>query len=188
MRRAFTIIELLTIVVILGIIAGVTLPRLVDRDRRAVQRELLSVRDLLSTAAAREETTSAPIALAYDERTLRLLSLRAPEALTPWSGEGTWADDPLATPVRLDRLELVSATAAGQALDRNEWRVGLHALEARPSVALALSDGRGSTWLVWLAPDAMRARSAPLTDATRAEELEGPSVDLDLTGQEEVPW
>jgi len=187
-RRAFSIIELLTIVVILGVVAGVVLPRLVGNDRRAAQRELQQVEDLLTSAASREAFSSTPVALAFEDGTLRIRVLRSPEELTPWSGPGTWVDDPLARPVTLEHLRLASASASGQVLADDAWRVDMTTLEARPAVALGLTDSRGNDWVVHLASEAERATTSTLDAGTTSDGLAGQAVDLDEIGREEDPW
>jgi hypothetical protein len=186
--RAFTIIELITIVVIIGVLAGVTVPRLLDLSDRAVMGELRDVADVLSSAGVRESLSSTPVAIEYRDSTFRLLTLRAPDELTPWSGYGQWVEDPLARPVRLDLLALGTASAGGQVLDREAWRVSLSTLEARPAIALGLADRSGRAWAVWLASDADRASIAELGVGVTAEDLQPGPIDLDASGREEDPW
>lgn len=186
--RAFTIIELLTIVVILGILAGITLPRLVGQTGRAASRELEGVEDFLTAAGTRESLTSAPLAIEYEDDTLTLVTLRAPEDFSPFSPPGTWVPDPLVEPVTLAHLELNTAAASGQTLDDDEWRISFSTIEARPAVALGLSDPEGNQWLVWLPPDSTRARTSKLTAGVRADDLRQTTVDLDAAGREDDPW
>ena len=186
--RAFTIVELIVIVVILGVLAGVTVPRLLDLSDRAVAGELRDVADLLSSAGAREALSSAPVAIEYRDQIFRLLTLRSPDELTPWSGYGQWVEDKLALPVRLDLLTLGTASAGGQMLDGEAWRVSFSTLEARPAIALGLADRQGRAWAVWLASDADRAQIASLGGGVTADDLQPSPVDLDATGREEDPW
>lgn len=186
--RAFTIIEVLTIVVVLGVLAGITLPRLFGNESRLAGRELQSVEDLLSAAATREAFSSTPVALEYADATLKLVMLRAPEDFTPWSGDGTWVDDPLARRVTFSHLQLSTASASGLTLAPDEWRIDLTTLEARPAVALGVTDGNGNDWVIYLAPDADQARTMTLDAASTLDMLEQTAIDLDLSGREEDPW
>jgi hypothetical protein len=97
-------------------------------------------------------------------------------------------EDKLALPVRLDLLTLGTASAGGQMLDGEAWRVSFSTLEARPAIALGLADRQGRAWAVWLASDADRAQIASLGGGVTADDLQPSPVDLDATGREEDPW
>ena len=178
MRRAFSMIEVLVVILILAVMAGAIAPRLVSFTALRVAPTARQVGDVLSVAGRRDRLTSQRVAIDYADHTLRMLILR-PAA----DGVGSeWADDPLAQTVNLGPVELVSARLDGAELDADQWRVELATTGRRPLLTLLLAAPDGhDPWTVELAPESAAAeiRRGWSTDA-----LAGKAVEL----EEQSAW
>ncbi len=188
--RAFTLLELIVVVLVLGVIVGALAPRLGDSSLRRAQQQARDVVGLLSTAARRDAAGGARLALEYqpDEKRLALLVLRAPE---PGSRAlPSWSIDPLAPPVTLENIRLRDALADGAPLDRRGWRLEFPQNQPRPEIELRLETGdppRALTaWSVLLLPGASAAALDGLGSNSPRPVLR--SIDLDAMGKGAQSW
>ncbi|NUQ67753.1 MAG: type II secretion system protein [Phycisphaerales bacterium] len=154
MRRAFSMIEVLVVILILAILAGVMAPRLATFTALRVEPTARRAGDVLSIAGRRDRLSSQRVAVDYADGVLRMLVL-----LPATDGRGSeWREDPLAPPVDLGPVMLVSARLDGVELDTDQWRVELAAAGRRPSLTLLLSGpGEHDPWTVELAPEGASA-------------------------------
>src|SRR5215510_3248159 len=74
-RPAFTLIEMIVVIIIVGVLAGVLLPQALSNTGRRAETEAQNVQRLISIAAERESLSPEPVAVEYDETsaTLRIL-------------------------------------------------------------------------------------------------------------------
>ena len=198
-RHGFTLVEAIVVVILLGVVAGMTAPRLFRNELRRAEGAVESVAGVLGVVAQREAIGTVRMALVYDEarRSIRLERLAMP---TDDDGrmlelsrrdEGEWRSDPLAPLVPLGPVRIDALRVDGESLDEDEWRIEFTPGEARPLVEMdliAIIDGRERTWGVELLPYAVEATITETTDdaGRTAEALR--SIDLDGAGLSEVPW
>ena len=72
--RAFTIVEVLVVVVLLAAVAGLVAPRLTNNAARRVTAAAESTAEALSALARRDAMLSQPLALTYDQASNMLRS------------------------------------------------------------------------------------------------------------------
>jgi prepilin-type N-terminal cleavage/methylation domain-containing protein len=63
---AFTLIEVIIVVAIVAILAAMTMPRLLNQDRRRLQEATDGVSDLLIMFALRESLSDRPVGIWHD--------------------------------------------------------------------------------------------------------------------------
>ncbi len=184
--NAFTLLELITVIVILAVVSGLLLPRLVNWDERRAEAGVQRVADVLSAAARRHLFSTQRLALGFDRESgnLRVLILRlsTPASFDP--GDAAWVDDPLTLSADLEGLDLVEASADSKALDARRFRIDLPPAEPRPAIALTLATPGGQgLWTVHLPAAAERA-TVTAGGAAAIEER----IDLDRAGLKDEAW
>ncbi len=188
--RAFTLIELIVVILILGIIAAAVAPRLGDSTLRRAQQQVRDVAGLLSAAVRRDATGAQRLALEFnaEEKRLSLLVLRA--AAPGSRALPQWSPDPLAPPVAFTDVRLRDALADGAPLDRRGWRIEFPRNQPRPEIELRLETGEPpravTAWSVLLLPSASSAAFDGLGANSPRPILR--SVDLDALGKGAQSW
>lgn len=182
--RAFSIVEIIVVVVILGVLIGAMAPRLVALTGREAEGAAGRVADLLSAAARRDLLTHQRLAIEFDGSAARMRLLVLSE-----DGE-TWREDRLTPAVNLGEVKVSRAMADSAALDPANWRVEFPQDQPRPALVIGLASARGSeAYRVELPARAARAvvRSGENPSARELAELDG-VVDLDAKGMGEQAW
>ncbi|MCC6660273.1 MAG: prepilin-type N-terminal cleavage/methylation domain-containing protein [Phycisphaerales bacterium] len=180
--RGFTLVELVLVVIVLAITAGMVLPRMVSPDRHRAEAAARALRDVVSAAARREALTSEPVALDFDSETGVLSVLTpVPRGAGDWSRSIVWRPDPMTPPAALAPLEVVKATADDVPLPAKRWRVVMQAADRRPALRLSLRSSSG-TWTIDL-PSESAAASLAEGDTPPAT-----SIDLDRSGLRDAAW
>lgn len=191
-HSAFTLVEMIAVMIILSVLATVVVPRVIGLGARQAEAEVRQVQDVLSLAAEKAAALNAPTAVDYTDKTLRLWTFRptaeaAADLSLDGSAAGKWAPDPLSDPLRLARVTIDAARTDGQALPPNKpWRITFSPGQARPGVELDLKDDSSRTWTVRLDAEAtqaivLRAGQSPTPTAPR-------SIDLDDAGRGTAKW
>jgi len=154
-RRAFSMVEVLVVILILAVLAGAVAPRLASFTALRVAPTARQTGDVLSIAARRDRLTSQRVAIDFADGTLRMLVL----ASSPEGSGSEWREVPLAPPVMLGEVELVSARLDGVELDPEQWRVELAASGRPVSMVLLLAGPGGKDpWTVELSPEGAAAQ------------------------------
>lgn len=178
-RRGFSIVEIIVVLVILSVLAAAVVPRLAAMSGRQARADAEAIVELLSIAARRDDLTSQRVALDFDaERaSVRLLTRRADAT--------EWRQDPLAPDASLRGSFVESVESEGVDLDSRHWRIEFPQASRRPGLSLVVTDDRKQqSWRISLPSGATRAVMAP------ASSLAAPdgSIDLDAMGKAEEPW
>jgi prepilin-type N-terminal cleavage/methylation domain-containing protein len=186
MRRAFTIIEIIVVITILGIAAGITIPRLVGGASRTVRATGDEAASVLSALARRDAMLSQPIALDYSQDTglLRVLTLKQLDR------GREWATDRLLPSADLSNVKLISLRSDQQTYVAEDFRIELDQFQPRANIELVLSDTT-ERWFVTVSLSATSLQAAvrdgkPADNAGEGDLPE--AVDLDATGKEEQAW
>jgi len=127
----FTLIELIVVMVLLGVLAGLVLPRALGGSWRAAQAEASQVRGLLESAVRRASGSSADgLRVVYEGGRDGRGGVGGGGALRVevLDLEGTWAGDLLMPAVRLERAAVVSASIGGTSLIGGGWTISLAGL------------------------------------------------------------
>jgi prepilin-type N-terminal cleavage/methylation domain-containing protein len=177
-QRGFTIVEVIVVMIILGVLGALVVPRLVGVGGRQAEVEAESVRVLLSAFAQRDAIARQRVALAFDAARSEL----SVQALVPadvgavgsaGGGEGqgggdgdaslaalagesagaamAWRNTGLIRPVRLALVGLGEVLVGGQSQPVDAaWRVTLSPAQTRPSLTLVLRErGGGAEGRAW---------------------------------------
>jgi len=187
----FTLIELIVVMIIIGVIAGVTIPRMFGSSARAAQAEAENVQRLLTIAAERDAYGNEPLAIEYSEadQALTILTRRDSAA---GDGQAQWVPDRVLLPVFLSRVRVSGAWEGGRTLPKKSWRVVFNKLEQRPLISIqleSLASDSGSakpTWQLTLSPEASSAtRDLGVGQVAPADSR---VIDLDLSGKGDKTW
>ncbi len=210
MLRGFTLLELVVVITIIAILAGVFLPRLTGQSQRAAEGEAVAVQRLLGAAAERASLVGGQrLAIEFSNADgvskLAVVSrVEAGGAEASGSRGGNrrgveWKQEALIEPVVLSELEVTQATVDGRRLDPRSWLVPLGGAQARPTISIVLGPRERSTptaYRIDLGADSVTAERTGM----RADQMgiagsralgTGPStraIDLDATGRGDSPW
>jgi type II secretory pathway pseudopilin PulG len=200
---AFTLLEAIIVMVIMGVLAGMIVPRVLNVGQRQAELEAKAVRSLLSVAAEKADTMNRSVAIDYVDAT------SGPQGhgprLTIWvqrqdakaasdtvgAARVTWVQDPLSDMVELTRLKIAQATSDGAVLASGKWRVAFTPGQPRPPVELRLepiASGDGPTWVVSLAPDDTEAVLGTPDGVRGVVASQSRTIDLDDTGKGDAKW
>jgi prepilin-type N-terminal cleavage/methylation domain-containing protein len=188
-HRGFTLIELIVVVVVLAVLAGLTLPRVMGTGDRKGRAEAEAAASLLTQAARRQMLTTSRVALEYDAQTaaLKIVTLKPTDLTSFDSRERLWVEDPLLPRVPLETLEVASATSSTAALDPKRFHAELSEATGRVALTLLLRDRlAGTEWSLRLPPTSDRALLAQGRPQDAAADPD--SIDLDDTGRRDSPW
>jgi type II secretory pathway pseudopilin PulG len=182
-----TIIEVVVVAVILGLVAALTISRIVGGDGRRVAAKAEEVSQVLTALARRDAALSQTLALEFDrERDVLRIMVRNsdPTAREAWVGDMMLPEAPLGG------VMVQSVEVDGAELDPASFRVVLDQYTPRPALRLVLTDTRaGNPHSVEMAGTAGQAKV--LTGDTRGKGLSGSetaSIDLDAAGKEREAW
>jgi prepilin-type N-terminal cleavage/methylation domain-containing protein len=189
-QPGFTLVELVVVVVILAVLAGLAVPRMLLNSDRKGRTEAEAAALLLTQAARRQMLTTARVAVEYDaeDGALKIVSLK-PGDLASFDGrDRVWVEDPLLPRVPLEALEVVSGTSSTAALDPRRFHAELSGQNGRVTFGLVLRDkAAGSQWTVRLPLTSDRALLASGHE-TKDEQSDPDSIDLDDAGRRDSPW
>ncbi|HYD00525.1 MAG TPA: type II secretion system protein [Phycisphaerales bacterium] len=189
-RRAFTLVEVLVVMVIIAVLAMLTVPRLIGAQARQADIEAQAVRALLSQAAQRDAVSSDPLALRFDPARQEL----AVQSLQEKDGERTWRSLPLIRALHLSSIEIAGVSADGQPQPFDtELRIPFGGARPRPGLSLLLRTsadmpGAVRAWQVDLSPGQTVAVLRPVSAAAPLTPPETAAIDLDEQGLRTQPW
>lgn len=186
-RGAFTLVEMIVVIVILSILAGVTTVRMTNTLPRRGKVTVQRVQNVLDTLAHRQVASQALAALVYDANAGELWVERLDSALplgenpTTRPVEGQWRRDTLVPSVRFDRdIRLDAAQFDGQ-VERGSFRVEVAPNRVRPSIEIDIAFGN-TLETVSLLPSEMRSMS--LSEAATKVRLSPEDLNAEGAGDE----
>lgn len=181
--RAFSLVELIVVVVIVGILAGLIVPRVVGSSARRVRAAAEAAGEVLSLAARREGLSTQPMAIDYDAETSRLRILTLSQDSR---GDLQWVEAGASLAAQLGDTRVSAATADSNQLDTKKFRVEFPSNTRRPALVMTLEDQFGrDPYTVALSP---WASAASVTAGRTAPDTMDQSIDLDATGKGEQAW
>lgn len=184
-RRAFTVVEILVVVVLLAAVAGLVAPRLTNTSSRRVTAAAEATAETLSALARRDAMLSQPLALIFDSasNTLRTSVLQR-DART---GDVTWRNDPLLPDADLLDAKVVAVTSDGAEMGVDALRIELDQYQPRPALRVVLSDAKGEN-LVTVDLPASSLQATLVYGDMRQQPGASRSIDLDDEGKERQAW
>ncbi len=184
-RRAFTVVEILVVIVLLAAVAGLVAPRLTNTSSRRVTAAAESAAETLSALARRDAMLSQPLALTYDSanNVLRTSVLQR-DART---GDVAWKVDPLLPDADLLDARVVAVTSDGAEVGVDAMRIELDQYQPRPALRVVLSDAKGDN-LVTVDLPASSLQATVVYGDMREQAGGSRSIDLDDEGKERQAW
>ena len=185
-RAAFTLLEMIIVIIIFGLFLALTVPRLSGQERRQLKFAVDQVTDFLTMFAYREQLGQRAIAIEYngEEKKLYLL-IRDNEAGDP-EAPSVWMYDRLVKPVELPESVTVSdARVDGLSIDTSFFQILAKPNEERPLIEMTLQGANFELQTLVLLPHGV----APTVYS--AEEFENAgrmAVDLDAMGRSREDW
>jgi prepilin-type N-terminal cleavage/methylation domain-containing protein len=185
---AFTLIEVMIVVAIVAILAAITMPRLMNQNRRQLQAAADGVVDLLIMFAQREALSDRPVGIWHDIDRNWITLMTLDRAGDDDDAPALWLPDPAGRPVKLPSIvpvDGVLASADGQPIDIRLWPIVSEPGRPRPDVEITLVTDAGLSRTVVLPAHAI----APYESEGGYElvELRSP-IDLDAEGRHREDW
>jgi prepilin-type N-terminal cleavage/methylation domain-containing protein len=182
-RRGFSLVEILIVVAVIAILAGLVVPRVGGLKRREESLAVDRVADLLTMFAFRTSAGMQPVGLLHDAEAgrieLLILDIDPSQADMPV----VWQPDRLSMPVLLpEGLEIVSASEDLASLPRGDWMIASKPGGDRPRIELRL-EGDGVEVDIVLEPHDLAARRSDRSQLRRREPR-----DLDEEGLDRDQW
>ena len=184
-RRAFTIVEVLLVIVVLALLAAITVPRLVGMERRQALLAVDRLQEMMSTFAYRDSLGVQRVAVWRDPEagSVKLLvkefNPEDPEA------SATWRPDRFVQPVRLPPdVEIVDVRIDDRRVNLNEWMIESLPNTDRPRFEMDI-EGPDLTVTLMLDPHMI----APVRfEAGKAAPRIRTPQDLDAQGLDRGTW
>jgi len=188
--RAFSLIELIVVIIILGVLGGLIAPRMLNMGGRQTQADAQAVAEVLAIAARRDDQTNQPVAIDYDsERGSIALQVFGLGAGVQDGGLPRWRTDRLAPPAVLRGSEVESVWMDGNELSKSKWRIEFSQRSRRPQVVILLHDPRhGDRWRIELAAGSSRPLVLPVGADSDGGSSQSGAIDLDAAGKGAEPW
>jgi prepilin-type N-terminal cleavage/methylation domain-containing protein len=185
MRRAFTLIEVLVVIVLIALVAAMTLPRLTGNEARAARLAVEDVADLLTIFAHRVSMGQTEIAIGYDPDSRSIMLLRLVGSPTDPNDPPRWEIDRFENPVVLpESITIAGVREDGMAVERADWFIPALPGQGRPAIEMALVSADFAA-TVALPADGVAARILWPGQATGAFRA---TVDLDALGRDREVW
>ena len=184
-HRGFTLMEIIIVVLIIALFAGMIIPRMSGLGKRTEQLVADKIGDLLSAFGYRDSIASGSTAIEYSEsdRTLVLLTLKT-DPIDP-DEPPVWSRDYLAPTVKIPLSISFRAMEDGKLLPDSGWSIIAHNDGTRPKIELEI-EGDAVDTSITLDP---WATGPYVIDNTQDKIIMLPDAfDLDAAGQDREPW
>ncbi|MCH8823824.1 MAG: prepilin-type N-terminal cleavage/methylation domain-containing protein [Planctomycetes bacterium] len=186
--RAFTLIELVVVMIVMSIIMAITLPRLSNSDGRKLQNAADELADMLTMFAHHAATEHRPIAIWHDyDRNWIVLLVMDIDPATP-NDPPQWQIDRFVQPIKLpdsvDRTT-VFGMQDGEAVDFQRWPIATRPGQPRTEIQISFTDDTGRTKTLLLKGHSLTPVQLDNAAETSAIRL---AIDLDATGRRQEDW
>lgn len=197
-RRAFTLIEILAVLIVAGIVVGLIAPRISTSTRRSTENSVRAVASMLAIVAQRSVSSSEVSALVYDHEagTLHVEVLRQERGNYDRT-ERVWRRDAFAPEVALNGCRVTSFTTDGLRVSENSFRLVFEPGVTRPQISMTIAESTeqgtttradgGRTWQIDLPAYALRPVVSGLLSGPGVNGVAEP-IDLDQLGRVEQDW
>lgn len=187
LHPGFTLVEVLVVVVMMAILAGVIVPRLGTNERREFRLAVDQAADLLTMYAQRQSLGQKIVGLQQDLRSNSIQLLLLDYDNNNPGSPANWRRDVYVRSVKFPpfmRPEDVEIWADGDYIDTSSWPLSSELGQDRPSIEIVMS-GAGETARLVLAPYAVApVNLSDLRDGAGIRER----VDLDAEGRSREDW
>jgi prepilin-type N-terminal cleavage/methylation domain-containing protein len=136
-RQAFTLLEMIVVIIVLGIMSSMIIPRLTGTRGREFNLTVDKVADVVLMFAHRVSTSNKPAGLRFNVEAMQFELLQKFEV----EGERFWDIDPLAQPVVLPtwlNQDSLAMYVDGELKDTSHWPFTTTPGETRPLVEVVL--------------------------------------------------
>lgn len=205
-RAAFTLVELVVVMIVLTVTVGLLSPRLFGNNSRRAQSEAEAVRALVTSLA--EQLADPGVIAESPARVLQYAAASETGSFPEFrlarrvqgAKKGDWTDEQerLYPPVVLESARVVQVVLDGRVQSVNAdqpWRIEFTSAGVRPALSILLATRDSSeaatteTWQIDLIPTRTEAALRTLAPGTTSVAPLAPdAIDLDLTGGGETPW
>ena len=189
MRRGFTLIELIVVMIIMGVMATMIVPRMGGQRSRAFELAADQVADLLTMYAQRDALSSQPAGILHDvQRNAVVLMILDIDPADP-DAPREWRPDPLVEPVRLPSsisVDGVWLRVEGRLTDIQQWPIATTPGQDRASIEIGLATDEGLRRSLVLPGHAI----VPYTPGSDDEmtTISRQPIDLDAVGRHREDW
>ena len=137
-RFGFTLLEMIVVVLVIGIMASMVIPRLTNTRHREFNLTVQSISDVLLMFAHRASTSNQSVGFRYD------IDEKQFEVLIKFEEEDgkNWGIDPLSNPVKLPSwidADSVYLYTDGELTDTTQWPISASPGENRPLIEVVLN-------------------------------------------------
>ncbi|MBL1216738.1 MAG: type II secretion system protein [Planctomycetes bacterium] len=189
-RRAFTMVEAIIVIVLVGILASVSAVRFTDSLDRRVEVSLRHLEAVLGSLAHRQTVSQSQLALVVDgdPRTDERVCIRL-EVLNQWSEEDepVWEPDVMSRPAWFDQEIKLTHVYVDSYEVEGPFRMAIPHGEPRPTISIEIAYGeRGQ--IVELVPHDLKPHRLILSSDAQPDSAWLLPVDLDDEGMAEEAW
>src|SRR4051794_30046245 len=141
-RSAFTLIEIMVVLIIISILAAMFVPKLTGNEKRQFRMTVDQVADLLTVYAQRESNGQKVVGLQFDPGRMELALVEIDTDNSRPGIPADWKVDHNVAPVHLPsfmRPEDLMVYADGQLMDITSWPLSTTIGQDRPQVEVTLT-------------------------------------------------
>lgn len=184
-RRAFTLVEMIVVMVIIGILLTMMAPQFSGNQRRQFKLLVDQVADLLAMYAQRETLGQKVVGISLENGSLVLLTLDTPSMQS--GSLGQWVRDLYVKPVRFPDFMLgtdIDVQADGERVDIAREPLSNELGKDRPTIQISLR-GPGENAVITLYPYSI---APEIISGTVDTTTNRDRVDLDGMGRSREDW
>ena len=185
-RHGFSLVEVIIVIVILSLFAGLIIPRVAGISRGTNQLTVMQAEDLLAAFAYRDSIASGKTALEFNGDS-RLLMLMSNVSESSGAESNTWSVDTLAPAVYLPESIEISAFRDGSLLPNSGWWIESSSDGTRPKVELNL-EGTELDSSITLPRWSQSPYTTDRIQDSFSRVVLPEEIDLDSSGQERIRW